>query len=229
MGARKSLLESPVNSSLVWMYGCFGLVWVLAVLAASLDPDSVVSFTRKEGPVEIITHLVLVAAVCWHARDFWVRREAREHLLLALACLVILMEEVDWLQLYYGFDTPEMLIGHLGNSDRFNFHNTDIAHVLIPAAGLVYFFALPLLGLRYELGASLRRIGLLPLRPAFAFVFWMNRLATLLLNVGKTAIDEGEVLDLMISVQLLLVAAMPWVAFHVRITHPASGGQSLST
>jgi hypothetical protein len=110
----------------------------LAVLA----PELAAALSTKEGPLEHLGHgLLLLAGLGWlratlRARGDDRRSERRLCAALALACVVILGEELDWGGVY-GFTTLADVVH--GASGRANLHNA------WHGASYVVFAALPLL------------------------------------------------------------------------------------
>jgi hypothetical protein len=184
-------------------------LWAAVAILAAAAPGATRYLTLKEGTAEHLTHIVLLAAVFLHAR-LWVRQRARrEHLFLALLCLIFFLEETDYLQVYLGFPTPPQVQPWTGRSDFLNFHNTTAADIAIPVFYVTYFLVLPLLGRFAAVREKLARVGLLPLPIPFASLFWLNVISSLLVGLaGRPRVDATELLDLAVAA-LLLLAALP--------------------
>ena len=113
------------------------LLGVAAVGWALLHPESLRALGRKEGPVEWVSHAVLLgAALLWGARA----RTPPRLLALGLAalCMVTLAEELDWGD-RHGFSTvPDLLRGLTGAP---NLHNAwgGLSYLLFAVPWLVFF------------------------------------------------------------------------------------------
>lgn len=73
--------------------------WVCLAIAIAIAPERVREVCAKEGACELVSHLVLaIAALGWIAAASRGRSEARSWALalVALACVVVLGEELDW-------------------------------------------------------------------------------------------------------------------------------------
>jgi len=188
-------------------------LWAAVALLAAAAPGVTRWLTLKEGAAEHSTHILLLAALFLHARLWAGDRARREHLFLALLCLIFFLEETDYLQVYLGFPTPPQVRSWTGRSDFLSFHNTTAADVAIPVFYVAYFLILPLLGRFAAVGDKLARVGLLPLSIPFASLFWLNVVFSLLVGLaGRSRVDATELLDLA-AAALLLLAALPLGAF----------------
>jgi hypothetical protein len=96
------------------------------VILAGLDPAAAARLAAKEGPLEHASHGVLVVALCgwivaaWRARGDAHRLERRVCIGLALACALILAEELDWGRVYGVEPVAHVLAAATG---RPNLHN----------------------------------------------------------------------------------------------------------
>jgi hypothetical protein len=151
-----------------------GLAAVLALVAscgvaAVLAPAWLLEVSAKEGMVEVVSQaILLVAAAGWAV----VRgRESRRALLIALACLVVLGEELDW-----GLRGP-------GSG---NLHNS--------VGGASYLlFALPWVWLYGASLGLLPRARWVPPRPdgiAFAVVVAVAGSSLVMSSAWEQAVDE---------------------------------------
>lgn len=73
--------------------------WVILAIAIATAPDHVRTICAKEGPCEIVSHVVLGAAIVgFGAAAVQARPPARAWALalVAIACTVVLGEELDW-------------------------------------------------------------------------------------------------------------------------------------
>lgn len=206
---RPGALQAFKHSTIAQIYVAFASLWVVAGLAALAAPDWAWFVTRKEGPVEHVTHAALLAATLWHGRLWWGERGSRRHLFLALVSLLFFLEETDYLQLYVGFPTPTALRPFTGRSDALNFHNTRVADVLLPAFYTLYFIVLPVAAALSGLARHACRVGLHPLRLSFAGLFWLCLIASILLGLaGRARVDAWELLDMTLAFILLFAAGL---------------------
>jgi hypothetical protein len=197
---------------LVWLLSA--LFWASALVLALLSPRAISYLSSKEGPLEHLTHGVLIFAAAWHA-GLWIRKKSRrEHLFLGLLCLLFFLEETNYLQVYIGFSTPGWLKGFTGRADDLNFHNTRAADILIPAFYMFYFLVLPLAGRSPRPRALCRKAGLGPLTISFSLAFIANALAAFVIErSGPASLDAGELFDLAAAVFLLVIALWRSSAF----------------
>lgn len=189
--------------------------WILAAAAAAWIPGTADELCRKEGPLEQLTHGVLLAAVLGHTIRLAVPGAGRvAHLFPALLCLVFLLEEIDYGQVYLGFDTPPLLRPLTGRSDHLNFHNTAVADALLPAFYGTYLIVLPLLAHWERWRTWARRIRLEPFAAPVATLFFAAAVASYALErTGYTGFDPTEMLDLSAAIPLLAAALHPRLLF----------------
>jgi len=205
--------RSPLGTALFAL--AMAAPWLLAALASATNPGMADELCRKEGPLEHLTHGVLLAALVAHAIRLALPATARlRHLFPTLLCLVFLLEEIDYGQVYLGFETPSALRALTGRSDHLNFHNTRTADVLIPVFYSLYLIALPLLAFWPGWRAVGRRVRVEPLAPMVAPLFFSAVLASYLLErVGYIGFDPTEMLDLSAAIALLAPALHPRLLF----------------
>lgn len=189
--------------------------WVMAAAAGTWIPGVAAELCRKEGPLEHLTHGVLLVALLGHLARLAVPGARRlPHLFPALLCLVFLLEEIDYGQVYLGFDTPPLLRPLTGRSDHLNFHNTTIADALIPAFYGTYLIVLPLLARWERWRIWIRRIRLEPFAATVAPLFFAAAVASYALErTGYAGFDPTEMLDLSATIPLLAAALHPRLLF----------------
>jgi len=116
-------------------FGALALCALLVALA-HFAPQPALVVVGKEGVVEALTEATLLLWVGAAVR-------ARMPLLAALAALLFL-EEVDYGQVFFGFETPGWIAALSPTSDRTNFHNIPALDVLWRLGLLVSLWALSL-------------------------------------------------------------------------------------
>ena len=188
--------------------------WLTGAALSAAVPGAEEALVRKEGPVEHLTHLLLLCAVVAHARHALARGGRLRHLLPAAICLLFLLEEIDYGQLYLGFATPDWLRPLTGRSDHLNFHNTTAADVLLPMFYGGYLIVLPLVAHWHRWKRISQRNGLAPLAAGVGLLFFGAALLSYVLErVGYTGYDPTEMLDLTAATVLLAAGLAPRLLF----------------
>jgi len=203
--------ERNVKTGIALFYSA---LWLAALALSLVSPQIITCLTEKEGPLEHVTHAVLLLAVIWHF-TLWLREKVkREHLFLALLCFVFFLEEVNYFQVYFDFTTPDWIRNFTGRSDHLNFHNTRAADYLIPGFYAFYFLVLPVYGNRKRFSGKLRNVGLTPLTVTFAAAFFFNAVVSFLVeHFGPGSIDSTELFDLTVAILLFFMALWRRYAF----------------
>ncbi len=188
--------------------------WLAGAGMAAWLPGAADELCRKEGPLEHLTHGVLLAALLAHLARLAIPDHRLRHLLPSLLTLLFLLEEIDYGQVYLGFETPALLRPFTGRSDHLNFHNTTAADVLLPAFYGCYLIVLPLASHWERFRARVVRYRVAPLVPTVAWLFFVAALASYVLErAGYPGFDPTEMLDLTAASLLLAAGLAPRLLF----------------
>lgn len=177
------------------------------------SPATFFLLTCKEGIFEFATLPVLLMATAVFLDGARTGRIRIWGYPWALACAVVLAEEIDYGQLLFGFRTPGWVLPHTGQSDLLNFHNTPTVTVGLFAGAVVVFGGLPLAARLGSTAPLLRRLKLRPPPRNVIAAVWLTTLVINGLAMGL-GIDANlqEVTELSLAMMLWAYGLHWWWA-----------------
>lgn len=207
---------------LLWFTAALSFAWFLSLYWLSyFRPASLVYFVAEDHAVEYLTF------VCWLTAGLLIsfhqfrNSESRKPalVLLALACLLIAMDEISWGQRLLGFKPPELFATNNIQAET-NVHNFALTANYYPIVGiglLIWTFLIPFMaGQSGMFSASVRRFGI-PLIPFEIRPFFV---VSALLTVPREWLglpESDEAFELSFSMSLLaLVLTTQWNAGRAR-------------
>lgn len=197
------------------------VAWGLALVFYGLwlaAPAIFFGLTRKEGPMEFLTLPVLLMAAAVFLDGARTGRLRFWGYPWGAACVLLVLEEIDWGQLIFGFKTPAWVLRHSGRSTEVNFHNTSTASVVFFLGIAAVFIALPLGARARRLAPLFKRWGL---RPPPGSVIATVLLTVLVINpVGQALGIESslqEVTELCLALMLWAYGLHWWWAAEAAV------------
>lgn len=199
--------------------GVVSACYAATTLGFAFYPALLEMLLRKEGPLEQLTHLVLLLGVMLTGYLTMRFARSRRYLLYGLFQVVFLLEETDWGQLFVPYPTPGWVRWINGDDMVMNFHNNGIGEPLFIAIVVSVFLLRPAWRLwkRTHRPRSVRELPLVDeTQSATTFGIGVGTVAaTVLGQLTTTGLPVGPIVQELSD--LLFASVVTWVSLsHVR-------------